>query len=286
MPPDVLSPLWTLTVSAGGDAFVAASIRSSRQAVFLIVCGALTVWAGLVVTLLATRRNRELEALRWDFVSSITHELKSPLSTIRAIGEMLAANETRPRVDVKRYGELLVEQGHRLTRLVTNILTYARVTDTTEVYTFQRLQVEELIEDALQSFRHVTDSEHLQIDVQLSRVLPAIRADRTAMVLALDNAIDNAIRHGPAAGWIRISAFADGHDVVIQVEDGGAGIPADELTGVQRRFVRGRSSRGDGSGLGLAIIHRIATDHAGSLQLESRVGAGTKLTLRIPQWQA
>ena len=279
-------PLWTLTVSAGDDAFVVASIRSSRQAVILIVCGAATLWAGLIVVLLASRKNRELGALRWDFVSSITHELKSPLSTIRAIGEMLAENETRSKVNVQRYGELLVEQGHRLTRLVTNILTYARVTDTTEVYSFQPLHVEELVDDALGSFRHITDREHLRIDIQLSPDLPPIRADRTAMVLALDNAIDNAIRHGSAAGWIRIAACADGGDVVIEVADGGPGIPADELAGVQRRFVRGRSARGEGIGLGLAIIHRIAVDHQAILRLESRVGCGTTLTLRIPSWQA
>jgi len=286
MPADAALPLWTLTVSAGGDAFVVASIRSSRQAVILIVCGAATLWAGLIVALHASRKNMELEALRWDFVSSMTHELKSPLSTIRAIGEMLAENQTRLRVDVKRYGELLVEQGHRLTRLVTNILTYARVTDTTELYSFQRLQVEELVEEALQSFRHITDREQLRIDIQLSPDLPTIRADRTAMVLALDNAIDNAIRHGSAAGWIRIAAFAEGGDVVIEVADGGTGIPADELAGVRRRFVRGRSARGDGIGLGLAIIHRIAVDHKAVLLLKSRVGCGTTLTLRFPGWQA
>ena len=216
----------------------------------------------------------------------MTHELKSPLSTIRAIGEMLAENQTRLRVDVKRYGELLVEQGHRLTRLVTNILTYSRVTDTTEVYSFQCLQVDELVEEALQSFRHITDREHLRIDIQLSTDLPAIRADRTAMVLALDNAIDNAIRHGSAAGWIRVAAFADGGDVVIEVADGGTGIPADELAGVQGRFVRGRSARGDGIGLGLAIIQRVAVDHKAILLLKSRVGLGTTLTLRIPGWKA
>jgi signal transduction histidine kinase len=283
---ETAAPLWTLTVSAGGDAFVVASIRSSRQAVILSVWGAATLLAGLIVALLASRKHVELEALRWDFVSSMTHELKSPLSTIRAIGEMLAENQTRAKVDVKRYGELLVEQGHRLTRLVTNILTYSRVTDTTEVYSFQRLQVDELVEEALESFRHITDREHLRIDIQLCQGLPAIRADRTAMVLALDNAIDNAIRHGSAAGWIRIAAFSDGSDVMIEVADGGSGIPADELAGVQRRFVRGRSTRGEGIGLGLAIIHRIAVDHKAILLLKSRVGSGTTLTLRIPSWQA
>lgn len=173
-----------------------------------------------------------------------------------------------------------------MTRLVTNILTYARVTDITEVYTFQRLQVEELVEEALRSFRHITDRENLRIDVQLSNELPAIRADRTAMVLALDNAVDNAIRHGSSAGWMRITAFECGRDVVIEVADGGIGIPADELAGVRRRFVRGRSAQGDGSGLGLAIIHRVVVDHKGVLQLESRMGAGTTLTLRIPMCQA
>jgi signal transduction histidine kinase len=286
MPADVPPPLWTLTVSAGGDASILASVRSSRLGVVLIVCGAATMLAGIFVTLVATRRSVELEDLRWDFVSSITHELKSPLSTVRAIGEMLAENRTRPRVDVKRYGELLVQQGHRLTRLVNNILTYARVTDTTQIYSFQRLQVDELVDEALLSFRHVIDRKRLRIDIELSRDLPAIRADRTAMVLAVDNAIDNAIRYGSAGGWIRIAASARGADVFIEIADGGAGIPADELAAVQRRFVRGRSARGDGSGLGLAIIQRIAVGHHGSLQLESPNGTGTTLTLRIPIHQA
>jgi signal transduction histidine kinase len=122
-PPDLPPESWTLTVRGGGDAFVLASVRSARQAVVLIICGAAFLWAGLLATLVATRKNVELEALRWDFVSSITHELKSPLSTVRAIGEMLAENQTRPKVDVKRYGEPLVRQGHRLTRLVTNIVS-------------------------------------------------------------------------------------------------------------------------------------------------------------------
>jgi signal transduction histidine kinase len=282
MPADLPPPLWTLTVSAGGDASILASVRSSRLGVVLIVCGAATLLAGILVTLVATRKSVELEALRWDFVSGMTHELKSPLSTVRAIGEMLAENRTRPRVDVKRYGELLVQQGHRLTRLVNNILTYARVTDTTEIYSFQRLHVEELVEEALLSFRHVIDRKQLRIDIELGRDLPAIRADRTAMVLALDNAIDNAIRYGSAGGWIRIAASAHGADVLIEIADGGAGIPADELAVVQRRFIRGRSARGDGSGLGLAIIQRIAVGHEGSLQLESPNGSGTTLTLRIP----
>jgi len=285
MPGDVPLPLWTLTVNAGSDASILASARSSRLAVALIVAGAATLWAGIVVTLIATRKSVELEALRWDFVSGITHELKSPLSTVRAIGEMLAENRTRSRVDVKRYGELLVQQGHRLTRLVNNILTYARVTDTTQVYSFQRLQVEELVEEALLGFRHILDRKSLPVDLELSRDLPAIRADRTAMVLALDNGIDNAIRYGSGGGWIRIAAFARGSDVIIEIADGGAGIPADELAAVQRRFVRGRSARGDGSGLGLAIIQRIAVGHKGSVQLESRTGSGTKLTLRIPASQ-
>src|SRR5262245_50125936 len=285
MPGDQPLPMWTLTVSAGGDASILGSVRASRQSVVLIISGAITLWAGLLVTLVATRKSVELEALRWDFVSGITHELKSPLSTVRAIGEMLAENRTRSRVDVKRYGELLLQQGHRLTRLVNNILTYARVTDTTQVYSFQPLQVEDLVEEALLSFRHVIDRESLRIDIELSRDLPAILADRTAMVLALDNAVDNAIRYGSAGGWIRIAGFPRGTDVVIEIADGGTGIPADELAAVQRRFVRGRSARGDGSGLGLAIIQRIAVDHSGSLRLESPDGGGTTLTLRIPIYQ-
>ena len=110
-----------------------------------------------------------------------------------------------------------------------------------------------------------------------------MRADRTAIVLALDNLIDNAIRYSGEAKKVSVHASAKADHVRFDVIDPGVGIPADELPQVRRRFVRGRTARGPGNGLGLAIVNRIASDHEGALEITSEVGVGTTATLLIPR---
>jgi signal transduction histidine kinase len=122
--------------------------------------------------------------------------------------------------------------------------------------------------------------------VDVPHDLPLVRADRTAIRLALDNLLDNAIRYARTRRWIRVVAWRSGPRVYIEVQDRGAGIPADELAQVQRKFVRGRSVPAGGSGLGLAIVRRIVTDHGGTLTLESEVGAGTRARLDLPVFEA
>jgi two-component system phosphate regulon sensor histidine kinase PhoR len=102
------------------------------------------------------------------------------------------------------------------------------------------------------------------------------------MMLALDNLVDNAIRYSPGEHFIRISARRDGTNVVIEVQDRGAGIAPDELSTVRRKFARGRLARADGSGLGLAIVSRIVADHKGTLVLDSETGSGTTAKVYLP----
>src|SRR5581483_5828317 len=106
--------------------------------------------------------------------------------------------------------------------------------------------------------------------------------DRIAIVLALDNLIDNAIRYSGDTHWVSISARAVARRVEFQILDKGVGIPSDELAQVQRRFVRGRSARGNGNGLGLAIVNRVAADHGGEFAISSEPGVGTQAVLSIP----
>jgi signal transduction histidine kinase len=115
--------------------------------------------------------------------------------------------------------------------------------------------------------------------------LPLVRGDRTALRLALDNLIDNAIRYSGGTRWIRVNARRSGSRVVIEVCDRGAGIATDEIQSVKRRFVRGRRARTQGSGLGLAIVMRVAEDHGGALELESQVGKGTSARFDLPVYE-
>ena len=272
---------WTIRTSQSADTATAGGPQRANETLLVAGAAALTLALGLVLAIRAVRAGVALTAMRSDFVSSVTHELKTPLANIRAMADTLAR---RPIVGdtVRDYAELLKHEAQRLTHLVDNLLAYARVTDVTEVYAFESIAPADLIDDVLQNSRHQVSEREFTVDVDLPVDLPLVRADRTAMILALDNLIDNAIRYSERQRSLRITARRDNGTVAIGIQDLGAGIPADELANVRRKFARGKLARADGSGLGLAIVSRIVADHKGTFMLESEFGSGTTATVCLP----
>lgn len=281
-PPDLDLRNWKVRVSAADDPTLAWATRSADWTLLVITAIALTFGVSLMFTFHAVRANVALAELRSDFVSTVTHELKTPLATIRAVGDTLARGRLTSAEALTEYAQLLVQEAKRLTRLVDNLLAYARVTDVTEVYSFELQAPAELIEDVLQEFNHQLVAGRFEVHMEVPADLPQVRADRTAIRLALDNLIDNAIRYSNTRRWIRVAAWADQSRVYIEVRDRGVGIPPDELAMVHRKFVRGRLTRQGGSGLGLAIVNRIVADHGGRFVLNSEVGAGATARLDLP----
>ena len=282
IPPDLTPRIWKIAANAGGDPTLALAARGARRTVLVVAAAVITLALGLFIAVGAARGSAALAAVRADFVSTVTHELKTPLSTIRTVGEMLVRDRVKTPDDLKKYARILVQEGNRLSRLVNNLLAYSRVTDVADVYSFQRQDPAELVAEAVLGFRRQLTDTDSRLDVDVPPDLPPIRADRTAMVLALDNVIDNAIRYSAPPPRVSISATAGKGEVRFEVSDRGAGIPPDELAHVRRRFVRGRGASGSGSGLGLAIVSRIIEDHGGRMDIASEVAAGTKVTLIIP----
>jgi signal transduction histidine kinase len=272
---------WTIRTSQSSESALLGAAQGADEALLAAAAAALTLGLGLVLAIRAVRAGVALTAMRSDFVSSVTHELKTPLANIRAMADTLARRPIGGET-VRDYAELLMQEARRLTRLVDNLLAYARVTDVTEMYSFERLSPAELMDDVLQNFRHPLTEREFKVDVDIPVDLPLIRADRTAMMLAFDNLMDNAIRYSPDEHFIRVTARRNGQNVVIEVQDRGIGIAPDELSTVRRKFTRGRLARADGSGLGLAIVSRIVSDHNGSLVLESEVGVGTTARVYLP----
>jgi signal transduction histidine kinase len=272
---------WTLRTSQASDAASAGGPERANETLLIAGAAALTLALGLVLAIRAVRAGVALTAMRSDFVSSVTHELKTPLANIRAMADTLARRPIGGDT-VRDYADLLKQEAQRLMRLVDNLLAYARVTDVTEVYAFEPIAPAELIDDVLQNSRHQLTERAFAVDVDMPVDLPLVRADRTAMTLALDNLIDNAIRYSDHTRSLRISARRDNDRVAIDIHDQGTGIPADELANVRRKFARGKLARADGSGLGLAIVSRIVADHKGTFLLESEVGTGTTATICLP----
>jgi signal transduction histidine kinase len=228
----------------------------------------------------ATRVAAAVAAMRSEFVSTVTHELKTPMSVIQSIGETMVRGRVSSQEQQREYAQLLMQETYRLRHLIDNLLAYARVTQVADVYTFEALEPEEVVEEVVRGFRKLLRDRGIEVKVEVARPLPPIRGDRTSIVFALDNLLDNAMRHA-SAQHIELNARVRDNVVEFVVSDRGLGIPEDELKRVQQPFVRGAGSS-RGSGLGLAIVRRIAAAHRGWLRLESRLNAGTTATLGIP----
>jgi signal transduction histidine kinase len=272
---------WSIRTSLSTNSAVIDAAQGADETLLAAGAAALTLALGLILAIRAVRAGVALTAMRTDFVSSVTHELKTPLAAIRAMADTLARRPIAAET-IRDYAELLMREAKRLTRLVDNLLAYARVTDVTEVYSFEPVAPSELMDDVLQNFRHPISEREFKVEVDMPVDLPLVRADRTAMMLALDNLVDNAIRYSADRCSLRISARRNGSKVVIEVQDRGVGIAAEELSNVRRKFVRGRLARADGSGLGLAIVSRIVADHKGTFVLESEFGSGTTAKVSLP----
>jgi signal transduction histidine kinase len=272
---------WTIRTSQSTDSALLGAAQGADEALLTAAAAALTLALGLVLAIRAVRAGVRLTAMRSDFVSSVTHELKTPLANIRAMADTLARRPIGGET-VRDYAALLMQEARRLTRLVDNLLAYSRVTDVTEMYSFEPIAPAELLDDVLENFRHPLSEREFKVEVDIPIDLPLVRADRTAIMLALDNLMDNAIRYSPQQHFIRIAARRDGQNVMIEIQDRGVGIAPDELTTVRRKFARGRLARADGSGLGLAIVSRIVADHKGTLVLESELGSGTSAKVYLP----
>ncbi len=163
-----------------------------------------------------------------------------------------------------------------------NLLAYARITDVTETYAFEAMAAAELVDEALKSFQPQLVEGAVVIQVEMSQELPFVRADQRAMVLAVRNLIDNAIRHVRNNGGIRISTNREDTTVSIEVHDDGCGISPVKLAAVRESIASRAFSPTDGGGLGLAIVSKIVADHGGTLTIDSQLGVGTRCTIGLP----
>ena len=277
---DVSPAIWSIEVR--GSAEPLPLIPADGRTLAVTTAAALAFGVGLLLTARAVRVTADLAKVRSDFVASVTHELKTPLATIRGVGEALVSGRVSTTDKVHAYGEMLDQEAKRLTRLVDNLLAYSRVTDISDVYSFEPLSPADLIDDALHGFETQFARKGFDVHVDMPADLPAVRADRTAMSLVLDNLIDNALRYASSGRWLGVRVWHAGTLVHIAIADHGDGIAPDEIDRVVQRFVRGRQAPSGGSGLGLAIAKRLVNDHGGDLLVRSEVGKGTEVEVTLP----
>lgn len=280
-PRDLALRTWKARVHASADPTLAAAERGARRTLLVSTVMAAVLTGALVLTWQAGRANTALAEMRSDFVSAVTHELKTPIANLRALNETIASE--RSTIEMSReYSQMGIREAVRLTRLVDNLLAYARITDVANAYHFEPVELAAVVERSVREFSPNLTHGQFAVEIDLPEKLPPVRADATALNLMLNNLVDNAIRYSTTVRSLHIGAAVAGQMVTLTVTDRGVGIPAEEIPRVTRKFSRGRNSAAGGSGLGLAIVDRVVQDHGGSLRIDSRVGAGTSVAIDLP----
>lgn len=251
----------------------------------LIALSAATVFVGLAVLTLAVRAERRANQLKSDFISNVSHELKTPLSLIRMFGELLATGRTKGPETAREYAEIITRESERLSRLIDNVLDFARIERGRAAYDFQLGDFAEVLSRGLDVYRYRLEREGMKLLVHLEEDLPPVRFDENAMTLVLLNLIDNAVKYAADGKELRVSLTRDGDRILLAVRDRGPGIAADEQERIFDRFYRARNVRGRpvrGSGIGLSLVKHIAEAHGGGVKVESREGEGSTFTVWIP----
>ena len=283
-PPDLQVASWTAVANPVHDPTLAAAESGARRTLAVGAVMALALTIGLWLSLEAGRASDTLADMRADFVSAVTHELKTPIANMRAIHETLASGRVTTETS-REYAEMGIREATRLTRLVDNLLAYARITDVAHAYAFEPVAVEAVVDRSVKEFAPNLAHGDFDVNVDLPDGLPMVKADPTALNLMLNNLLDNAIRYSKERHHLTIAGRVQNGAVALEVTDQGVGIPEEDLPRVTRKFWRGPEAHAGGSGLGLAIVDRIVTDHGGKLEIRSRVGQGTSVIVTLPAIQ-
>jgi two-component system phosphate regulon sensor histidine kinase PhoR len=226
-----------------------------------------------------------LNELKSEFISNVSHELKTPLSIISMFGEMLTLGRTKSPEQAHEYAEIIWRESVRLGRLIDNVLDFAKIERNANVYELADGDLGEVVERALELSQRRVQGAEMTLETDVATDLPPVRLDANAYTLAVLNLIDNAIKYAPEGKRIAVDLARKDDRLVLSVRDFGPGIDPEEHAKIFDRFYRARAIRLKpirGSGIGLALVRHIARAHGGDIAVESEVGKGSTFSMWIP----
>lgn len=276
---------WTLNVQHVAGS-IDKYIDQERTKSFLIGLGIYVLLVGAILAIvISAMRSRAYAQRQIDFVSSVSHEFRTPLAVIYSAGENLADGVAKDSSQVSRYGDLIKGEGKKLSGMVEQILEFAGARSGRKKYNFGETDMAEVVRSALAECRPQIDKAGFEIETDISKQLPAVKADAESLVTAIKNLIQNAVKYSNGSRKIMVAAVNGGGSIRLTVEDQGIGIAASEQKQIFEPFYRSKDvvdAQIHGSGLGLSMVKEIAEAHGGAVTVSSELGKGSKFTIEIP----
>jgi signal transduction histidine kinase len=241
------------------------------------------MFLGVVLILRDIRRENYLARLRSDFTSNVTHELKTPLTSIRMYAESLMMGRVKSDSVQKEYLSIVVTETDRLKRMINNILEFSKMEKGKPEYHFVNSNLASILNTSIQEMNYWFEKEHFEVVTELDETIYA-EVDSEKMMQAIGNLLSNAIKYSTDTKKIFIRLFKKSELVCIEVEDRGIGIPEDQLSRIFEQFYRIEQKEGiSGTGLGLTVVKEIIEAHHGTISVTSVIGKGSKFVIMLNQ---
>lgn len=240
---------------------------------------------GVIAVLQDITEQQRLENMRKEFVANVSHELRTPLTSIKSYSETLLDGTLDDRETSEKFLGVINSEADRMTRLVKDLLQLSRLDNQQLKWNFEEISLTELVKNTTDRMEMEAKSRRQLLECFVLGEIPCIEADYDRLEQVVFNLLGNAIKYTPEEGKITVYIGKIYNDVYFKVVDNGIGIPESDLTRIFERFYRvdkARSREMGGTGLGLSIAKEIVEAHSGVINITSKIGIGTEVTVRLP----
>ena len=230
-------------------------------------------------------REFRLADLQSQFVASVSHELKTPLTAIRMFAETMQMGRARGRETESEYLETIVSECERLSRLVDDVLQFSKMERGHKVYRFRPSDLASVVDSACRAMQYPVREQGIDLRTSIAEDMPPVRADRDALEQAILNLLSNALKYSGNSRLIEVELEREEREAAIRVTDHGVGIPAEEQERIFERFYRVQTTENQripGTGIGLALVEHTAKAHGGRVEVRSAPGQGSAFTIYLP----
>jgi signal transduction histidine kinase len=238
---------------------------------------------GIIIYFEDVTQEAQLQQVRRQFVVNASHELKTPVTGLMALGEAVRNALPHDVPAAERFSEQLIREAERLSNLTRDLLDLTRVEDPSYLKT-ESVDLIGIARNEVGMLDDLAERRGVKLITYLDEQVP-VRGDRQQLGLLIKNLVDNAIRYSNAGGTVSVEIETEDDEAVVRVSDDGTGIPLRDQSRVFERFYRvdeGRARESGGSGLGLSIVKHVSELHGGHVSLESQLGEGSTFTVRLP----